>query len=1127
MRVCILFFIVISAFTLFVDSLYANQDDFLINRVEERQFMRQNITAISHDSEGFIWFGTENGLFRYDGQSIVPFLNDPDDESTIPGSHIQSAWKDSMETLWFSVRNYGLTRYTPQTHSFETFYPEELPFFPFDFYSITGSGNPSLWLAPENDDGLYRFQTDSGNFFRVDINYRNNRRDNRILSIAELPDGSVIAGSNYSGIYHLTPEGEEKLRLELPEPQYDPNSGQSYSITTLLYQGNGILWAGSYSGGLYRVDLNRQEIEKPSALASHPQLENTNLYDLHIDSDGILWAGTEDGLLLFDTQTMEVHYHYTYNPHNPSGLMNNRIRVVYEDHSGLFWIGNEYGGVHRFQRKLRFTHVGNTANQPERLTGSMVRTFFMPDEEHLWVAVDQSGITILDAHTLDKLGSIRSEHGVPNRLNNDGITRFMSDPNGGIWIGTWGGGLNYYDPDSGRFIHYVHDPQDHTTIPDNRVQVLHIDSLGRFWVGTENGLSLFYPEEERFQRILHDPDNPPALSQNSLQSLAFVEDEDGILWIGTWGGLNRYDPELDTIEHYLTDYNNPNTLRSNRVISLYDDGKGTLWIGTFGGGLTRLDKKSETFTTYMQIDGLANNVVYGILPDEEGNIWLSTNNGLSRFNPETEFFVTFNRDDGIPGDEFWWGSAYSAKDGRLMFGSIFGFTIFDPTELEIVSFLAPIRFSSITAAGKSVFPDSDGRIELTHRENQIDIEFASLDYVNSSRIEYAYILDGLDREWIYSGNRNFTSYSNLPGGEYTFRVKATNGVGVWNEEIKELTIYITPPFWQRPWLQFLAGLLILALITAYLRFRIYRIRKQNILLENEIFERTTELRSSREELIDRNQKLEAQTKQLIEQKKEIEEQKETILEKSEALEVSNRDLIELNNEKNSLIGVVSHDLRSPLTSVLGVLELLKIQPDLAQDQKEEIFSKLEEMIQDQLKMVSKILDIESVESGKINLQMEKVYLSDLTMEVVEEYQSKAAAKGITLVFEKPKELVIVDADSGYLKNQIMENLISNAVKYTKMNSTVEISIEKEDSAVKWCVKDQGPGISESDMKKLFRKYQTLSAKPTAGEATFGLGLSIVKRVADSMGIIVWAESNPGEGAEFWLKFKREESQTKN
>lgn len=1118
-RIVYLLSLLIAAGFLLEESASAYQDDFLISRVEERQFMRQNITAISHDREGFIWFGTENGLFRFDGKSVVPFQNRPDDPTTIPGEQILSAWKDGGGTLWVSVRNQGLSRYNPENHSFSTYIPENLPFSPFDFRSITGTGDPWLWLASTNGEELYRFDTINEQFERFEIDYRNERRDNLILSVRELPDGTILAGSNFSGVYHLTSYGEEIEHYELPIPHFDPTSDQSYSATALHYEGEGIAWVGTYAGGLYRLNLKSGELQKPEALLAEYRLENTNVYDLHIDSNQVLWAGTEDGLLLFDTVNMEIQYHYTFDPLNPFGLMNNRIRVVYEDHSGLFWVGNEYGGVHRFQRKLQFTHVANTPDQPDRLTGSVVRTFFMPDEDHLWVAVDQSGITILDAETLEKRGSIREETGVPYRISSDGITRFLRDPDGGIWIGTWGGGLNYYDPQTGRFIHFVHDPQDENSIPDNRVQVLHIDSSGRFWVGTENGLSLFFPEEGRFQRMLNDPDNPPALTQNSLQSLAFVEDNEGILWIGTWGGLNRFDPATGSVRHFRTDYNDPNTLRSDRVISLYHDGDNTLWIGTFGGGLSRLDLSTETFITYTQVDGLANNVVYGILPDGDGNIWLSTNNGLSRFNPETEFFVTFNRDDGIPGDEFWWGSAYAAPDGRLMFGSIFGFTIFDPSDLEVVSFVAPIRFSSVRAAGRNVFPDSNGKIELTHRENQIDIEFASLDFANATRIEYAYILDGVDRDWIFSGNRNFTSYSNLVGGEYTFRVMATNSVGVWNEEIAELTIYIRPPYWQRGWVQFLFGLLIIGLFTGYLRFRIYRVREQNLKLEKEVHDRTVDLLRSREELIDQNQKLEEQTRLLTEQKREIEGQQETILEKSRELEESNRELIELNKEKNSLIGVVSHDLRSPLASVLGVIDLLRVQPDLPEDQREEIFSKLEEMIQDQLKMVSKILDIESAESGRINLQMEKVDLIELTKELIDEYKSKAAAKGITFAFEKPEEPVTVEADSGYLKNQILENLISNAVKYTEVNSTVEIRIEQKESGVRWCVKDQGPGISAEDMKKLFRKYQQLSAKPTGNESSVGLGLSIVKRVSDAMGIEIRVESKPGDGAEFWLRFK--------
>ncbi|TVQ66367.1 MAG: hypothetical protein EA360_05895 [Balneolaceae bacterium] len=1107
--------------TLQIQAGYARQDDYLISRVEERQFMRQNITAITHDATGFVWFGTENGLFRFDGQSVLPFQHDPSNSKSVPGTHIHAAYKDSKETLWFSVRNRGLSRYHPENRSFETFLPDEIPFEPFDFSTISGSGTRGLWLAASGGEELYRFDVETEEFSRLKINYRNNRRDNMILTVLELPDGSVMAGTNFSGLIHLSDEGVELNYREIPIPHYDPGLDQSYSVTALLYQGEGILWVGSYSGGLYRYDMRSGSLEKPEALIRHRELENTNVYDFHLDDDGILWAGTEDGLLLFDTAEMAIHYHYTYEPLNQTGLVNNRIRVVYEDNSGLIWVGNEYGGVHSFQRKLQFTHVGNTPEQPGRLTGSVVRTFFMPDEEQLWVAVDQAGITILDANTLERTGSIRQETGVPYRISNDGITRFLRDPDGGIWIGTWGGGLNYYDPDTGRFTHFVHDARDENSIPDNRVQVLYIDSADRFWVGTENGLSIFDRGEQRFTRILNDPDNPPALSQNSLQSLAFVEDEEGIFWIGTWGGLNRYDPETHTIRHYLMDFNDPGTLRSNRVISLYDDGEGTLWIGTFSGGLSRLDKATDTITTYTQIDGLANNVVFGILPDTEGNLWLSTNNGLSRFNPETEYFITFNREDGIPGDEYWWGSAYASPDGRLMFGSIFGFTIFNPLEIREVNFQAPIVISNVRVHNRDAFPDTNGQIVLTHRDDQITFEFASLDFANANRIEYAYMLEGVDRDWVFSGNRNFTNYSNLAGGEYTFRVMATNSIGVWNEQIAELPVVIRLPYWQTFWFQVVVSLFFLFLFVGYVRYRNYKIREQNLELEQQVLERTSALNESRKELITRNERLEVQTRLLTVQKNEIEKQKETILEKSRELEESNSELIELNNEKNSLIGVVSHDLRSPLSSVLGVIDLIRLRPDMPAEQQKELFDTLEEMIQDQLKMVSKILDIESVESGKINLQMEEVNLNRLTSEIVDQYRSVAGRKEIELRFDENAEEILITADRGYLKNQVMDNLLSNAIKYSGKKTIVNILIENHKDHVKWGVKDQGPGITESDKKKLFLKYQRLSAKPTAGESSVGLGLSIVKRVAEAMNVNVWVESEPGEGATFWLEFKKE------
>ncbi len=1106
------------------NSVFAYQDDYIISRAEERQFTRQNVTSISQDAEGFIWFGTESGLFRHNAHSIEPLQSDVENPVTIPGNNIRDIYNDPKGNLWVISQHSGLSRYHSINQSFQTFIPVKYDSGrnndrPFGFEKVHGDANPYLWLIPDSGPNIYRFDTEEETFIEIEINFQNRRTDNNILSIKALPNDEIWVGTSHSGIIILNPEGEEINRISVTDSVQQQETNLSFSVETMA-EDEGRVWIGTYSGGIFYYDLEQEIVVKPESLQVIQYEYRANIYDIHIDDMGMVWAGTDDGLLLYDPELMEIQYQFIHDPINFESLVNNRIRVIYQDNSGLLWVGNEYGGVHNLQRKHAFISINNGAQSPVRIIGDAVRAFSLCDKNRLWVAVDNEGIYVLDYETFELIDNINHDPDDPNSISVDGATRFLHDPDGGIWIGTWGGGLNYYDPETGNFTRYLNESGNPASIPDNRVQVLFIDSSGRFWVGTENGLALFDPDSGRFEKVFNDPLNPPVLSHQALQSLAFIEDEDeeGVLWIGTWDGLNRYDSANHTIKHYRVDYHHPNSLRSNRILSLYDDGDGTLWIGTWGGGLSRMSKETGQIKTYTQIDGLGNNVVFAILPDKEGFLWLSTSNGLSRMNPQTGFFVTYTRQDGITSDEFWWGSAYAASDGRLMFGGTYGFTIFDPAEITERQYELPVRISSVRVYDQPVFPDSDHNLELGYRDNLLTFEFAALDFANANRIEYAYMLEGVDRDWNYSGNRNYATYSFLRGGDYTFHVRATDNYGVWQDEIALLYIRIQPPVWQRLWFQFVIIGLILFGIWLFIRNRSRQMERRNQKLEAEVAARTKDLAEKQKELLARNKQLEVQTKQLMEQKEEIESQKETILQKTHDLERINKNLVDLNEDKNNLIGLVSHDLRAPLATVLGTVKLFKSDHNLTKEQQIKMFEMLEEMMQKQLKMVSNILDIDSIESGKIHILKEPVDVVEITNDVIARYHENAVKKGIKLKVETEEEEVIIRADKSFLSDQIFGNLISNALKFSPGKSEVEVIIQKNQKVLRWGIKDQGPGLSDKDMKKLFGKYQKLSARPTAGEASTGLGLSIVKKFVEEMDGKVWCESEHGNGALFWVEF---------
>jgi len=890
--------------------------------------------------------------------------------------------------------------------------------------------------------------------------------------------------------------------------------------------GNGGIWLGLYDGGVNHYNKETGIFSKPESLTGLPTGIFDNVYAMYLEKDGILWVGTDDGLLLFDTNTLQIHRLYTNQPDIERSLVNNRVRAIYKDLSGVFWVSVEHGGVHKVIRRLRFRHMGYNPDDPNTLSARVVRSIIQKDENTLWIGVHDGGINIVNKHNLSLKDRITYNPRNPRGLSSNNVSAFLKDPNGGVWVGTWGGGLNYYNPQTQSFTHFRHRHDDPSSISDDRVQVLHIDSQNRFWVGTENGLNLFNREEGTFTRVLSDPSQSPALSGFSLQTQAFVEDDDGIIWIGTWNGLNRFDPSDFSVKHYFMDFDNPNWLSSNHVISLYDDGEGNLWIGTFGGGLNILNKKTETFTHFTQNDGLASNVVFAIIPDNYNTLWLSSNNGLSRISRDSFFASNFNFRDGIIGEEFWWGSAYKTPQDEIIFGSTFGFTMFNPTDISVTGTIPPIVISSIRVFNDFRPTDEDGILRLSHSDSYLTITFSSLDFTNPSRNQFAVKMEGLDRDWIFSGNRNFATYSNLSGGTYTFRVIGTNSNGVWNMDGTTLTIIITPPFWQRLWFYLLVVLGIVLLIAGIVRFRTNQVQHLNKVLEKRVYERTQEIQEKQKELLDRNKELSYINQKLIEQKREIEQNRNIILLKNEEMERINQELINLNAEKNSLIGIVSHDLRSPLANVLGMIELMRMDPDMSEEELNAIFSNLETLVKKQLQMITKILDIESLEAGKISLMQELTHINQVSNHVCKRFETIAKAKNITISFYGDQHNPQILADVNYLE-QVFENLISNAIKYSTQNKKIEIKTEMTQNSVLWSIKDQGPGISEEDRSKLFGKFQRLTAKPTGGESSVGLGLFIVKRYVDAMKGKVSCESTLGEGTTFILEFPFYTHKSKN
>lgn len=1096
---------------------FADHHDYMVERIQHPDLIPGFIASVVQDHQGFIWLATSDGLYRHDGKRFVAYKSEVRNSHSLPNNNVRNVFVDSQGGLWVLSQGGGLTRYNRSENNFTTFLPQddnsESVSGTFDFWSIH-EHEGLLYISSHGGNGFFIFDPLNETFTLKRLPVGDYRHFVQTNAVKRSSNGDFWIGTDNSGLMVLRND-ERIYRITAESGLLATNR-----IRALFFCSDQVVWVGLSQGGLQRFRTDTMDpLGLPGKLVSIEGLERSTVFDIVQDNHGSLWIATSIGIVVYDPHRDAVINHYQHIPANPRSLSSNLIRSIYEDRSGVIWVGTQNGGLNRLTNKQNFINILPAQSSPSGVLANPIVRAITLYNDALWIGTEGGGIHILDTQQFTLLDQITTSSRQPARLQSDEITTFTPDPDGGLWVGTWGGGLHYLSPESSRFTVFRHSPDDEQSLSDDRIQFLHIDSRGEYWVGTENGLNHFNREEATFTRIKHVPSDPSSLSGNSLQTLAFVEESPGVFWVGSWQGLNLLNTHTGQSQRFLSDPVNPNSLSIDHVISLHKDGQ-YLWIGTFGGGLNRLNTQTGEFIYFTELTGLPNNVIFAILADHENNLWLSSSRGLSRFNPERQTFVNFTESDGLQGNDYWWGSAYQDTLGRMYFGGTNGLTILDPTQLMERDYQPNLVLSSVTIDSDLPLRLTSGStLTLTPDNSILTIEFAALDYSDPGKIQYAYLMEGLTRDWNYSGNRSIVSFASMPPGRYRFMVRGTNSAGNWSEHSAVLTVIVQPRFFQTRWFAVLGTLFTVGGIVFGFLYWSRLSRQRQAELEAMVDDRTQDLETKREELLQSYAELRGQTVKLQEKNAQVAQQNAVILAKSKELESINKQLLTINQEKNSLIGIVAHDLRSPAASVLSALQLLQLQPDLSYDEQLELFKTMEEFLNKQLAMVSRILDYQVLESGVIDVRFSPVTLNRFCEKLVATYQKKAAPKRISIQSKWGKQSISVETDENLLE-QIIDNLLSNAVKFSPVDSTVTLIMDVQTKSVRLGVRDQGPGLTKEDLHKLFGKFQRLSARPTGGEQTTGLGLSIVKRFVTAIKGEVYCETEFGNGATFWVEIPR-------
>ena len=591
----------------------------------------------------------------------------------------------------------------------------------------------------------------------------------------------------------------------------------------------GTLWVGTLAG----LDKLVLEGERQTATFTHfvPNPDAPNILShavalIFADSKGYLWLRSPlyDGVHRFDPRTSTFIYCQS-DPKDPGSLSNDLVIDIFEDRSGVLWMGTQIGGLSKLdQYAQKFTTFAPEPDDSNSLSNYMVRAIHedRSTRDILWIGVAEGGLNKLDRKT-GRFTHYRHDPLKPATLSYDNVWAIYEDHEGTLWVGTLGGGLDKFDRNKKLFSHYRHDPSDPNSISDDNIRTLHEDrgEPGVLWIGTEGGgLNRLDLKTNRFIHWQNDPRNPNSLGNNAVR--AIHQEQSGVLWLGTnGGGLNKFDPKTGSFERYLHDSTNPNSLGGNIVQSIYEGPDGMLWLGTYGGGLSRFDPMNDEFTIYTENNsGLSNNTVYATLPDEHGNLWLSTNAGLCKFNPGSNTFKTYDVDDGLQSREFNGQAFFKSPSGEMFFGGINGLNAFHPDSIKDNPIAPQLAFTdfklfyeSVSIGGKSPLKkhiSETDSIALDYWQNDISFEFVALHYGRPENNRYAYTLENYDRGWRQAGMQRVATYTNLDPGDYVFRVKGSNNDGVWNEEGISIRITITPPWWRTTTAYVMYGLSLLA-----------------------------------------------------------------------------------------------------------------------------------------------------------------------------------------------------------------------------------------------------------------------------------------------------------------------------
>ncbi|MDT0690377.1 two-component regulator propeller domain-containing protein [Salegentibacter sp. F188] len=1051
------------------------------------------VASISQDRQGFIWMGTHGlGLSKYNGLDYTSYQFKEGDSSSLSNSLIHITYIDKQNRLWVGTET-GLDLYNRDQDSFTH----------IDLPGKSGSTSVAVHTILENKNGDILVGTHQYGLFKINDSTLT-ASEVKIKGIREVRnflihkithfDDRILLGTD-KGLFEYNEEDDLIAPLS-----FTTSKGKekiAAHIKTTEVDSKGTLWLGTTTQGLYKIDGN----ENGRYVIQHFPITSKRILSLLETPRKTLLCGTEnDGMFEIDRKGRVIN-HYLNNKFDDNGIKSNSIWSLFLDNQERIWIGYYNNGVGVYDELYdKFADIESKPNNPNSLQSSSVTGIIKDEKGRLWIGMDGGGIDVYDPASNSFTHLLNNKNNIANGLDSPDVQTLFMDSKGNIWVGTWDYGIYFLEKDSDIFINYSVQ-NTNGEIATNRILSFSEDSKGIIWIGTfSRGIHSFNTDSKSFTVYNQEPFIQNRISYSDVRRI-YVDSEDHI-WIGGNSGLFRlkirngaFDLEVMSprfYKHTGSQYHN------NQILDIYEDSSKKIWIGTDGSGLCEYDMKKDSFSWIKPETGFNKVTVSSIIQDDNGVIWAAGNNGLTKIDRDKNSVKNYSISDGLLSDDFNNNTAFKDSSGTLYFGSYEGVNYFDPEKLTINKNTSSVYLTDLKLFNKAVSPEDENsplekvisqteKITLNHSQSVFTIDYASIDFTRPEKIQFAYYLEGFEDDWNYVQNTRSATYTNLPAGKYTFKVKAANSDGVWEDEPKSLQIEVLRPWWLTHIAIFFY--VIIFLVLCYITFRFINSR--------------------------------VQSKRAIEQERARHLHEEA-----------------LNDKKIQFFTNISHEFRTPLTLILSPLEDVLKEASLTEKAKEKL--KIINKNAVRLKrLIDELMDFRKLQFDKIPLNISSFNIGELLSESISYFREEAQQRNIVLSLELDERITTVWADRGKLE-KILFNILSNAFKSTTNNGIITVVVARKEKhsfkliedqtplkALEISIEDTGKGIHPDELDKIFNRFYQIKERNEQYYSGTGIGLEVVRSFVALHRGDIEVESEIGVGTKFRILLPMDENQYEN